>query len=77
MLQPSAIGKRLRADRAETAIAQRVKIDKGEDTMKFAIACDPAGLPLKEPIKETLAELGIEVVVLDRPNPLGGLKVAG
>ena len=30
--------------------------------MKFAIACDPAGLPLKEPIKETLRELGIEPV---------------
>ena len=28
--------------------------------MKFAIACDPAGQPLKEPIKETLTELGIE-----------------
>ena len=28
--------------------------------MKFAIACDPAGAPLKEPIKETLKELGIE-----------------
>ncbi len=28
--------------------------------MKFAIACDPAGQPLKEPIKETLKELGIE-----------------
>jgi ribose 5-phosphate isomerase B len=30
--------------------------------MKFAIACDPAGVPLKEPIKETLKELGIEAV---------------
>ena len=30
--------------------------------MKFAIACDPAGVPLKEPIKETLKELGIETV---------------
>ena len=30
--------------------------------MKFAIACDPAGVPLKEPIKETLHELGIETV---------------
>ena len=28
--------------------------------MKFAIACDPAGVPLKEPIKETLKELGVE-----------------
>ena len=28
--------------------------------MKFAIACDPAGQPLKEPIKETLTELGVE-----------------
>ena len=29
--------------------------------MKIAIACDPAGQPLKEPIKETLKELGVEV----------------
>ena len=28
--------------------------------MKFAIACDPAGVPLKEPIKETLKELGVD-----------------
>ena len=34
------------------------------NTMKFAIACDPAGVPLKEPIKETLRELGIETVDL-------------
>ena len=32
--------------------------------MKFAIACDPAGVPLREPIKETLKELGIETVDL-------------
>lgn len=30
--------------------------------MKFAIACDPAGVPLKEPIKDTLQEMGIETV---------------
>ena len=28
--------------------------------MKFAIACDPAGEPLKGPIEETLKELGVE-----------------
>lgn len=28
--------------------------------MKFAIACDPAGEVLKQPIKDTLTELGIE-----------------
>lgn len=30
--------------------------------MKFAIACDPAGLPLKGPVEETLKELGVEFV---------------
>ena len=28
--------------------------------MKFAIACDPAGEVLKQPVKDILAELGIE-----------------
>ena len=28
--------------------------------MKIAIACDPAGEPLKEPIKETLRDLGVD-----------------
>ena len=32
--------------------------------MKIAIACDPAGQPLKGPIEETLAEMGVEYVDL-------------
>ena len=30
--------------------------------MKIAVACDPAGLPLKGPVEETLKELGVEYV---------------
>lgn len=30
--------------------------------MKFAVACDPAGLVLKGPVEETLRELGVEFV---------------
>ena len=31
-----------------------------EKTMKFAIACDPAGEVLRQPVKDALTELGIE-----------------
>ena len=30
--------------------------------MRIAVACDPAGLPLKGPVEETLKELGVEYV---------------
>lgn len=50
--------------------------------MKIAIACDPAGMPLKGPIEETLSELGIEYVDLGmnegdcRDYPVFALRVA-
>ena len=50
--------------------------------MKIAIACDPAGMPLKGPIEETLTELGIEYVDLGmnegdcRDYPVFALRVA-
>ncbi len=31
-----------------------------EKTMKFAIACDPAGEVLRQPVKDILTELGVE-----------------
>ena len=38
-------------------------IQKGRRSiMKIAVACDPAGLPLKGPVEETLKELGVEYV---------------
>lgn len=50
--------------------------------MKIAIACDPAGMPLKGPIEEILSELGIEYVDLGmnegdcRDYPVFALRVA-
>lgn len=50
--------------------------------MKIAIACDPAGQPLKGPIEETLTELGIEYVDLGihendpRDYPLFAVRAA-
>lgn len=50
--------------------------------MKIAIACDPAGQPLKGPIEETLTALGIEYMDLGinegdpRDYPLFALRAA-
>ncbi|MBQ4639940.1 MAG: ribose 5-phosphate isomerase B [Clostridia bacterium] len=50
--------------------------------MKIAIACDPAGMPLKGPIEELLQEKGIEYVDLgmnegeSRDYPIYAVRVA-
>ncbi len=51
--------------------------------MKIAIACDPAGTPLKGPIEELLAERGIEYIDFgihegdSRDYPIFAVRVAG